>query len=534
VPASDNTRRVIAEFLRPGTGDLPGATLWRVGEVLVAGVIVMTNLIGAAVVVVMGTLVIPSPPVADNGHLRIVNVVAAAVYVAVAVPVGMFAGIRGLFRLRDWLAADRPATAAEVRTVLRAPVRLFVVQMALWAGGAVVFGILDAHYSATLGLRVAVAVGLTGLSTAACAYLLTERLLRPAAARALATGTPERLAVPGVASRAVLAWALGMGVPVTGLVLVGAAELVGGGASHTALAVVMVVLGAIALTVGLLAISLASRATADPVDAVRHGLRRVEQGDLGVAVPVYDGTQLGQLQLGFNRMVGGLAERERIREALGTYLDPDVAARVVTEGIGLEGEEVDVTVMFVDVRNFTTFAEGRSASEVVAVLNRLFSRIVPLIHAEGGRVDKFIGDGLLAVFGAPRRLADHADRALAAAIAIAEGPQDELEVGVGLNSGRVVAGNIGGAGRLEFSVIGDVVNTAARVEELTRSTGDTILLSEMTRMLLKRPWPGLAERRQVPLKGKAEPVGIYAYETEADDRSAPSRVASPEGKPVLD
>ena len=485
--------------------------------------IVVTNLVGAGAVVVIGTLVIPVPPVAHAGHVRTVNMVAAGIYVVIAVPVGALAGIRGLFRLRDWLVSDSAASPAEVRTVLRAPVRLFVLQMALWAGAAAVFAALDARYSTTLALRLAIAVALTGLSTAACAYLLTERLLRPAAARALATGTPQRLAVPGVAWRAVLAWALGTGVPVAGLVLVGAEQLVGGGASRNGLAVVMVVLGAVALTVGLLAISLAARATADPVDAVRHGLSRVQEGRLDTAVPVYDGTQLGQLQLGFNHMVAGLAERERIREALGIYLDPDVAARVVEEGMNLEGEEVDVTVMFVDVRNFTSFAENRSASEVVAVLNRLFGRIVPLIHAEGGRVDKFIGDGLLAVFGAPRRFADHADRALAAAVAIADGAGagDGLRVGVGLNSGRVVAGNIGGAGRLEFSVIGDVVNTAARVEAATRLTGDVILLSEATRSVLTRPWPRISGRHEVELKGKARPVRLYAYETGADAGARP-------------
>ena len=485
--------------------------------------IVVTNLVGAGAVVVIGTLVIPVPPVAHAGHVRTVNMVAAGIYVVIAVPVGALAGIRGLFRLRDWLVSDSAASPAEVRTVLRAPVRLFVLQMALWAGAAAVFAALDARYSTTLALRLAIAVALTGLSTAACAYLLTERLLRPAAARALATGTPQRLAVPGVAWRAVLAWALGTGVPVAGLVLVGAEQLVGGGASRNGLAVVMVVLGAVALTVGLLAISLAARATADPVDAVRHGLSRVQEGRLDTAVPVYDGTQLGQLQLGFNHMVAGLAERERIREALGIYLDPDVAARVVEEGMNLEGEEVDVTVMFVDVRNFTSFAENRSASEVVAVLNRLFGRIVPLIHAEGGRVDKFIGDGLLAVFGAPRRFADHADRALAAAVAIADGAGagDGLRVGVGLNSGRVVAGNIGGAGRLEFSVIGDVVHTAARVEAATRLTGDVILLSEATRSVLTRPWPRISGRHEMELKGKARPVRLYAYETGADAGARP-------------
>ncbi|MBV9042560.1 MAG: adenylate/guanylate cyclase domain-containing protein, partial [Acidimicrobiia bacterium] len=126
-------------------------------------------------------------------------------------------------------------------------------------------------------------------------------------------------------------------------------------------------------------------------------------------------------------------------------------------------------------------------------------------------VDKFVGDGLLAVFGAPRKLSDHADRALAAAVAIADVATGDLEIGIGLNSGRVVAGNVGGAGRLEFSVIGDVVNTAARVEEATRSTGDVILLAEATRESLREAWLSLVRRRDFPLKGKATPVALYAY-----------------------
>ena len=501
----------MGELLRPGTSGLPGTVLWRLGRIAVAAAIVATNLVGAAAILAIATLVIPMPAVADNSHVRTVTVVAACIYVVFAVPTGMALGIRGLFRLRDWLMAERDATSAETRLVLRAPARLFVVQMALWLGAAIVFGILDGSYSAPFGLRVAVAVALTGLSTAACAYLLTERLLRPAASRALADEAPERLAVPGVASRAVLAWALGTGVPLTGLVLIGSVQLAGGSASGTDLAVAIVVLGAVALTVGLIAISMAARATADPVEAVRHGMRTVQEGSLDVTVPVYDGTQLGQLQLGFNRMVAGLAERERIREALGTYLDPDVAQRVMSEGTRLEGEEVDVTVMFVDVRGFTTFAEGRPAQEVVATLNRLFGSIVPLIHEHGGRVDKFIGDGLLAVFGAPRKLPDHADHALAAAVDIAEAPRIELPIGIGLNSGNVVAGNVGGAGRLDFSVIGDVVNTAARVEAATRVTGDVILIAESTRDLLKRPWPPLVRRPEVELKGKTNRVALFAY-----------------------
>jgi adenylate cyclase len=274
-----------------------------------------------------------------------------------------------------------------------------------------------------------------------------------------------------------------------------------------------------------LAVGLAARATADPVDEVREALARVRRGDFDVRVPVYDGSQVGQLQLGFNLMAEGLAERERIREAFGTYVDPDIAERVLIEGTSLAGEEVEVTAMFIDVRNFTGFAESRPAREVVATINRLFEKVVPIIHTHGGRVDKFIGDGLLAVFGAPRRQPDHADQALAAALEISHavggsdprgpdprGPEHPyLEIGIGLNSGTVVAGNVGAEGRLEFSVIGDAVNVAARVEAATRQTGDAILLTEeTTRLLQDRDKVELVERPGIELKGKSEPLRLYA------------------------
>jgi adenylate cyclase len=296
-----------------------------------------------------------------------------------------------------------------------------------------------------------------------------------------------------------------------GLVAIGALQLAGTPITAPDLGRAATALGGVALTVGLFAVVLAARAIADPVDEVRQGLARVENGDFDIRLPVYDGSQLGLLQLGFNQMGTGLAERERIRHAMGVYLDPDVAARIVAEGAHLEGEEVEVTVLFVDVRNFTSFSEGRPGREVVAALNQLFDRIVPVIHDHEGVVNKFVGDGLMAVFGAPRRLADHADRAVEAVLSIQEGRSDGgLQVGVGLNSGYVVAGNVGGAGRFEFSVIGDVVNTAARVEAATRQTGDMVLLTEDTKRLIRRPDLRFEARQAIQFKGKAAPVAVYA------------------------
>ncbi len=507
-------RALLVEFVRPGQSSLSGRGMWLAGRIVLSVVISVTNLIGACAVLALAFLVVPLPTVDNLGHVRLVNAIAAAAYVMVAVPVGAVLGTRRLWQLRRWLLEERPATPEEQRTVLHAPLRLSLMQLAWWSVAAVLFGLLNGVYSGTGGLRVAITVALTGMVTAVLAYFLSERIMRSAAARALNSGLPDRVIAPGVTSRALLAWAIGTGLPVLGIVAIGILTLAGDPATRYELGIVMVVLGGVGIVVGLLAVALAARATAAPVNSVRRALGNVQEGDLDAHVPVYDATQIGQLQLGFNRMVDGLAERERIREAFGTYVDPDVADHILEEGTDLEGEEVEVTILFVDVRDFTSFAERTPAPEVVAAINRLFETVVPIIHEHGGRVDKFVGDGLLAVFGAPRRQEDHADRALAAALEIARavesGAAGELEIGIGLNSGTVVAGNVGGSGRLEFSVIGDPVNVAARVEAATRQTGDVILLAERTRELLRNSDVQLAERDGATLKGKTENVRLFA------------------------
>jgi adenylate cyclase len=187
---------------------------------------------------------------------------------------------------------------------------------------------------------------------------------------------------------------------------------------------------------------------------------------------------------------------------------------VVAEGTDLRGEVVEASLLFLDVREFTAFAERVGAHEVVAGLNALFEAVVPAILRHGGHANKFIGDGLLAVFGAPERHPDHAVRAVAAAREIAqlvrEGAAGELQIGIGVNSGRVVVGTIGGGGRRDFTVIGDAVNTAARVESTTRQTGDDILITETTLRAIGPDGDDFEERPAVLLKGKAETVRLYA------------------------
>lgn len=521
-----NLRGAVIELWRPGEGDVPGIEMWRFGSVVLAVIIVVTNVIGAMAVLVIGLVVLPTPhDVHHVGHVRLVDGLVAAGYVAVAVPLGLIIGLRRMWALRAWLIEERPASLAEIRLILYAPLRLFGVQFGLWTTAGAVFAIVNLTYSPRLAIGTAIAIVLTGLVTGSLAYLMSERLLRSPAARALGGGAPDPIMVPGVTTRALLAWALGTGIPVLGLLSVSIVSFTGGyNVTVSRLRVAALVLGGIGIAVGLLATTLAARTTADPIASVRRALARVKLGDFDVRVPVYDGSQIGQLQLGFNEMVAGLGERERIREAFGTYVDPDVAAHILEEGTDLAGEELEVTLMFIDVRNFTGFAERTPARDVVAAINRLFEWIVPIIHAHGGRVDKFIGDGLLAVFGAPRRQTDHADQALAAALEIADAVDgEELKIGIGLSSGVVVAGNIGGGQRYEFSVIGDAVNVAARVEAATRQTGDDVLLAGRTVELLEHPPVELVERPGIELRGKQETVPVYAAQRTPDRHTEGAR-----------
>jgi class 3 adenylate cyclase len=293
---------------------------------------------------------------------------------------------------------------------------------------------------------------------------------------------------------------------------------------------VLVALG-VAFTISFELSLLLLRSIVGPIQDLQAGTSRVAAGDLSTRVPVVGSDETGRLAGSFNQMVAGLEERARLREAFGAFVDPGLADRVIAEGSVVEGEEVEVTVLFVDIRDFTAFAERSSAQVVVAELNRFYDYVVPLLGHHGGHANKFVGDGLLGVFGAPDRRADHADRAIDAALQIAEvvgeAYEGRLDIGIGINSGTVVSGTVGGGGRLEFTVIGDTVNTAARVEEATRETGDTILVTEATRRLLRRDHGGFVERGDVPLKGKSERVRLYAPRVLAEPADDGARDAAP-------
>jgi adenylate cyclase len=294
------------------------------------------------------------------------------------------------------------------------------------------------------------------------------------------------------------------------------AAVFGGEVAVPVLAVVIG--GAVTLGYGVpITVGAAFSPSLQPVRDLAAGTGRVAAGDYSRRLPVVQDDDLGALAASFNRMQAGLAERQRLQAAFGTYVDPGLAARLLEQGDDIfTGERREVTVMFVDIRDFTPFAEANTAEDTVARLNAVFEVVVPAVVDAGGHVNKFLGDGALAVFGAPNDLADHADAAVSAAVLIdrlvAERFGGALRVGIGINTGVVIAGTIGGGSKLEFTLIGDTVNVAARVEQLTKTTGDTILVTQHTVDALGSRPTTLTGRGSHELKGKSTATQVFSFD----------------------
>jgi class 3 adenylate cyclase len=444
---------------------------------------------------------------------------------------------------KAWLRGDRsPEAVAEAwRALAGLPLHLLRKPYAVLA----VVGIVSTALFATFVLDEPVWLALPALTAGATVvvayevflrFFATELIVRPVladVARAVPDGTA--LNEPALSLRWRLLIALPTANIITGVVVAG---LAGPDQGIGALGFGVLFAIGVAFTISLELTLLLSRSILAPLNDLRAGTARVAEGDFSARVPVMATDETGSLAGSFNRMVAGLEERERLREAFGTFVDPDVADRVLRQGTILEGEEVEVTVLFLDIRGFTAYAERASAHDVVAHLNDFYEHVVPVLLRQGGHANKFVGDGLLAVFGAPERWPDHADRAVAAALEIARVVDDvyggDLRIGIGVNSGPVLAGTIGGGGRLEFTVIGDAVNTASRVEQATRETGDTILVTDATLRLLRRDHGGFEERPATELRGKSEPVALFAPGATALADRRPATQGPLESEPTAD
>ena len=449
---------------------------------------------------------------------------AAAVTVAVVVVLLYVMFLPGLGRVRlveQWAAGhdvDRASALAATYTWVRAGIARVVL------GNAVCAALLSVVVGAIGGATVSrlVQYGILGAVLGIGIQLNTYHSVAEAAMR------PARVAIAGDTGigdslprtrPTFAAWA-NVAMLSSAFMFAVAGTWLGSLSDRVREVPVLVLVIACALTVGVgvpLTVGAAFALSLRPIRDLADGTERVAAGDYSQRLPVTQDDDLGALVASFNRMQAGLAERQRLRLAFGTYVDPVLAARLLEQGDDVfTGERREVTVMFIDIRDFTPFAEANTAEDTVARLNALFKIVVPAVVDAGGHVNKFLGDGALAVFGAPNDLADHADAAVTAAVLIhrlvAERFGGALRIGIGINTGLVIAGTIGGGGKLEFTLIGDTVNVAARVEQLTKTTNDAILLTHSCVGALARQSPELVDRGSHVLKGKSAPVQVFGLD----------------------
>lgn len=384
---------------------------------------------------------------------------------------------------RDNLLAEADPAATELARsrALRMPFYRSLISMAAWCIGGVVFIIASWSVARFAAPVVAVATALGAAATAIIGYLQSERVLRPVAVAALRSGVPENVQAPGVILRQILTWMLSTAVPVLAIVLAVVADKASLlHATPEKLFTPILLLAAAALGIGLVSTLLVAMSIADPLRQLRWALSEVQRGNYNAHMQIYDASELGLLQAGFNDMVRDLSERQRLRDLFGRYVGEDVARRALERGTELGGQERDVAVLFVDLVGSTKLASTRPPAEVVHLLNEFFRVVVDTVGRHGGFVNKFQGDAALAIFGAPIEHPDSSGGALAAAREL----HDELlpvigsaEFGIGVSSGRAIAGHIGAQARFEYTVIGDPVNEAARLTELAKLEPGHVLAS---------------------------------------------------------
>jgi len=436
----------------------------------------LANGLGLSVILLYVTLLFPPGNTAQESAL---NLKVFGAYIAVNLVIGLPVNLLLLRRAVVWVRQGTAATARQRWLVLRLPFLETGTALVSWFGGAVLFGVLNES-----ARRVSVGIALAGVVTCTLLYLLLEGHFRPVFALALRDADlPEGRR--DVWPRLMLAWLLGSGMPIA---LLGVAPLLDRRFDATRLPWI----AGFGLLGGGAVMTAAAISVSRPLNRLRGVLREVEQGELDIDVPVDDLGELGRLAEGINDLVAGLREREQLRDLFGRQVGQPALAEMAGTGRGFEagGEQLDVTVLFVDLQGYTRYSETASPDDVVAMLNRFFRVVVAAVNREGGWVNKFEGDAALCVFGAPQPEATHAADALRAAESLRRDlvrSSEILPAGIGLATGPVVAGFIGTPERYEYTVIGNCVNLAARLCDLAKQERSGVLASLDTWVSAGRP-----------------------------------------------
>ncbi|MGH3560908.1 MAG: adenylate/guanylate cyclase domain-containing protein [Mycobacterium sp.] len=457
---ADSTRRTVARLsIRYAVG-LACAYLLSIAEVL--------------------ALVIPL-----GGHMR-GGAHLGGKYVATAVILallGTFAvlagGIRTIVPLLRWFVRGHSPATNQRRAALEIIRNQSVILAVTWAVSGVIFILVDHGGGLTVAVSTGLAVLFGGASAAGTAVLLTQRTLRPIIAAA-ATDFEGFVTAPGVLARLLSMWLLCSALPSLAIVGVILLRFNGWLIPKTAsLEIPVLVLSLVAVMLGLRGMILVSRSISDPVREVIDAMAEIEHGRIETFVGVYERSEIGRLQSGFNRMVTGLGERDRLRDLFGRHVGVDVARRAIEEGTSLSGDVREAAMLFVDLTGSTQLAASRPPEQVAEVLNAFFRIVVGAVDEHLGLINKFQGDAALAVFGVPLPTNGAASSAMATARALGARLRQlpVVDFGIGVSAGPVFAGNIGAENRYEYTVIGDAVNEAARLADLAKTSERRVLCS---------------------------------------------------------
>ena len=277
---------------------------------------------------------------------------------------------------------------------------------------------------------------------------------------------------------------------------------------------------AVLLGLSLIILRLYARNLKQTLDGQVEAPEGIEKGNLHIQVPVVSNDEFGQIAIKTNEMIRGLKERAICRSAFGKYVAPEVSEKILEGEISLEGEMNDVSILFCDIRGFTTFVERKEPKEVVGFLNSYFSEMEKVVKQHNGIVLQYIGDEIEAVFGAPIHEPEHSEMAVMAAIEMRKrlerlnekrenGGEETITHGIGIHTGGVLAGSIGSPERLTYSMVGDVVNTASRLQGLNKTFGTDILISDATKKRLPENRFEVVSLGEHPIKGKRERIEIF-------------------------
>ena len=289
---------------------------------------------------------------------------------------------------------------------------------------------------------------------------------------------------------------------------------------------------AIVLLLAFLFVFFFSRTLSRPIARLVRATRQIEQGDYSVSIQETSHDEVGLLTRSFARMAAGLEEKEKIKRTFGKFVNPEIVNRALAGELKLGGENKVAAVLFSDLRNFTAMSENMRPGEIVALLNDYFTHMVDCVHNRYGVVDKFIGDALMAHWGAILSNGNDTENAVHAAIDMRNAlvhvnermgvtGEDRLKLGCGINTGPVLAGQIGSETRLEYTVIGDTVNLASRIEHLNKHFGTDILISEYAYRMVEGSFH-VVQMPPIRIKGKSRAETVYAVLGRIDDADCPA------------